>query len=288
MSLIEYKKTFYINSGNRISGTNSRFTVNIPILPTDEFDHVSLLQATIPKSFYQVRNTLNTFTLTEGAQNVTITVPRGNYSRRSLQSTLANLLTSNSPNGIVYQLLWPDSSSTQTGKFTFTCSNVGGIQPIFTFGNGMYKQMGFEKNSSNQFVDFQLESVNVINLQPDSLLFIHSDICSNNNANDDILQEIYVAAGTPDYANIHWENYDIESYSKTLVSKAKTTYTFYITDEDGIEVNLNGVHVNLTLVFYKKNVYYDMMKNYIKYILHKEDELIGEAKAQNVQASYIQ
>ena len=283
MSLIETKKTFYINSGNRLSGTNSRFTVNIPILSTDDFDHVALLQATIPKSFYQVRTSLNTFTLTEGITSVTITVPRGNYSRRSLQAIVEDLLTNNSPNGIVYQISWPSSSETQTGKYTFTCSDVGGIQPSFTFTNGMYKQLGFEKNTSYQFSSFQLTSENVIDLQPDALLYIHSDICSNSNSNDDILQEIYVAAGTPDYSNIHWENYDLEAYSKTLVSKNKTTYTFYITDEDGIEVNLNGVHVNLTLVFYKKNPYYDMMKNYIKYILYKEDLEKGQNISQTSQ-----
>ena len=272
MSLIETKKTFYINSHYRLTGKSSNFTYYIPILPTDDFDHVSLLQATIPKSFYTVRINLNTFTLQEGTQQVTITVPIGNYSRRSLQATVQSLLNAASPNGITYQISWPDTSSASTGKYTFTCSNVGGIQPVFIFQTNMYKQLGFDSGSTNSFVNFSLTSTNVINLQPDPLLYLHSDVCSNSNANDNILQEIYVAAGSADFSNIHWENYDLEAYSKKLVTKNKQIYSFQILDGDGIEVDLHGVDISLTLVFYKKNPYFDMMKNYIKYILHKEEE----------------
>ncbi|EGG18454.1 hypothetical protein DFA_03948 [Cavenderia fasciculata] len=57
---------------------------------------------------------------------------------------------------------------------------------------------------------------------------------------DDILQEVYSAASNADFSNIHWQNYDVESYSKQLVSNSKTSFTIYLTDQDGNEVNLNG------------------------------------------------
>ncbi|EGG19244.1 hypothetical protein DFA_02029 [Cavenderia fasciculata] len=62
------------------------------------------------------------------------------------------------------------------------------------------------------------------------------------NGDDDILQEVYSAAGNADFSNIHWQNYDVESYSKQLVSNTKTSFTIYLTDQDGNEVNLNGTY----------------------------------------------
>ncbi|KYQ93233.1 hypothetical protein DLAC_05879 [Tieghemostelium lacteum] len=276
MSLITHKKIYYINSHNRTNGTNSHFTTNIVFYPQDKFDRVVLLQATIPKSFYTVRRNLNTFTLTEGLQSSTITIPIGNYSRKSLQDTLQTLLNQSSPNNIIYSINWPNSKQPNTGKYTFTCSNVNNIQPIFTFTDKLFRQLGFNENTSNQFNNYILESTNVINLQSDSVIYIHSDICTN--GVDDVLQEIYTSAGNPDFSNIHWENYDVESYSKQLVSGTNTTFTIYLADQDGNEINLNGVNMNLTLMLYKHNDISQLTRGYINYRLEKDNETIIVSK----------
>jgi hypothetical protein len=270
MALIAHKKLFYINSQNKLTGTNSRFTVNIPFFKEDNFDRVAVLNCTVPKSFYNVRAGQNSFTLTEGLQSTVIVIPPGNYSRRSLQKTLQDQLNASSPTPLTYTVSWPTPTQVNTGKFTFTCSNVGGIQPIFVFTDKLYRHLGFDKNSSNQFSSFSLISKNVINLQSDNVLYIHSDIASN--GEDDILQEIWAAAGNPDYSNIHFENFDLEAYSKQLVSKTKTNYYFYLTDQDQKEVDLNGVNWNLTLILFRHNEFWQMNKQYIKYQLLKEDQ----------------
>lgn len=272
MSLITHKKLYYINSKNRISGTNSRFTINIPFTNEDNFDRVAVLQATIPKSFYLVQSGQNTFTLTEGVSSVTITIPIGNYSRRSLQDTVQDLLNTASPFGLVYTVTWPAVNEANTGKFTFTCNN-GGIQPIFTFSdNNIAQYLGFNPSSSYQFSAYSLTSANVINLQNNNIIYLHSDICTN--GNDDVLQEIYTAAGDPTYSNIHYENYDFEAYSKQLVSKSKTLYEFYLTDKNQIEVDLNGVDFHMTLVLFKHNDISQLMREWIRWMLHREGEVI--------------
>ncbi|KYQ88908.1 hypothetical protein DLAC_11815 [Tieghemostelium lacteum] len=95
-------------------GTNSKFQYSVTFYPQDKFDRVAVLQATIPKSFYTVRRNLNTFTLTEGLDEVVITIPIGNYSRKSLQDTLQTILNESSPHNISYSIFWPTSKQPNT------------------------------------------------------------------------------------------------------------------------------------------------------------------------------
>jgi len=272
--LTEHSKIYYINSNDRISGTDSRFTISIPYYPQDNFNTVCVLQAVIPKSYYLIRPGLNTFTLQENFVNTTIIIPIGNYSRRSLESTVQNLLNANSPNSIGYTISWPSSTQPHTGKFTFTCTDIGGIQPIFIFDdNELSNRLGFQENSSNQFVGFQLQSTNVIDLQAQNIIYLHSDIC--NTDKDDILQEFYVSTGDADFSNIHYTVPDVEVYSKQLVSKTKQVYTFYLTDENSKEIHLNGINMGFSLLLYRKNNNDDIIKNYIQYKMLNEDKYIN-------------
>ncbi|EGG18910.1 hypothetical protein DFA_02649 [Cavenderia fasciculata] len=102
-----------------------------------------------------------------------------------------------------YAINWPTSQQPNTGKYIFTCASTRDIQPIFSFTNQLFRHLGFNKDSTNKFKNNILESTNVINLQSDNVLFIHSDICSN--GDDDILQEVYSEAGNADFSNIHWQ-----------------------------------------------------------------------------------
>jgi hypothetical protein len=268
MSLISHKKIFYVNSKNRLSGTNSDFAINLPLDPTDDFDRVSVMQASIPKSYYLIQDGLNTFTVTEDVTSTTITIPPGNYTRRSIQVTVENLL-----NGIgvrTYSVSWPSVESAATGKFTFTVNNIGGVQPIFTFSdNNIGEVLGFDLNSSNQFSGFSLVSTNVINLQLETTLYLHSDICTN--GHDDVLQEIY-SSGDASYSNIVFQNFDLEAYSKKLVSKNKQYYTFKLTNEDGQPIDLNGVSMQLSLILFKHNDIYGYQKQFIQYQLLTEQQ----------------
>ena len=86
MSLVSNSRLFYINSRDRASGTDSDFTYHFEVPPDSKFDKVCVLQACIPKSYYLIKAN-ETFTLTENLASVNISLPVGNYTRKSFAST---------------------------------------------------------------------------------------------------------------------------------------------------------------------------------------------------------
>jgi uncharacterized protein YcfL len=130
--------------------------------------------------------------------------------------------------------------------------------------------LGFDKNSSNSFVANVLTSDNVINLQKESTLYIHSDLV--NNDDDNVLQDIFTS-NSSDYGRITYVNPDIRLNSKRITT-IDNVYRFYLTDENGLDINLNGLNWQMTLVLFnevKKVASSDstrtneMIRNYIKF-----------------------
>lgn len=208
MTLVSNSTIYYINSTNRRSGTDSDFTYQIIMPPEAKYDRVCILQACIPKSYYLIQSN-ETFQLTENLTTVLISIPNGNYTRKSFATTVQGLLNANSPNGYTYAITYPSSSSVgDTGKYTFTVTNNGGIQPILTFltTNDVNVHLGFN-TGANPFVGNTLVSTNVINLQKETTLFIHSDIV--NNGQDNILQEVF-GTTEQDYGTIIFQQQCLE------------------------------------------------------------------------------
>ena len=94
----------YINSRDRISGTDENFTYNMNFPSDLEFTHVVCLNALIPKSYYLIQNgeLENIFQLDENGTTITITVPIGSYLLNSFKTTIGALLTNASPNSLTY------------------------------------------------------------------------------------------------------------------------------------------------------------------------------------------
>ena len=267
MALISDKQIFVINSNNRITGTSNDFTINLDFDPNKDFDSVTILQCLIPLSYYLIQNGQNTFTLQEGANQVTVTIPIGNYNRKSFATVLTSVLNSSSPNSFIYTITYPNSAiQGDTGLYTYTVSNNAGVQPIFIFGNYCYEPMGFNENSSNIFVSNSLTSTNVVKLSPEDSILIHSDLCSN--YGNDILQEIYTAT-TGTFSSIAFQNFDVESNYKKLTTTKNNVYRIYLTNEDFLPINLNGQNIVITLMLFKKNDVYNMIKGLIKWLLLK-------------------
>ena len=89
MSYYSEHQIFYINSNNRSSGTNENFSYILDIDRNFNYDRVLLLDATIPKSFYNVQTGFNTFTISEDNITRSITLPIGNYNRNSFANDIA-------------------------------------------------------------------------------------------------------------------------------------------------------------------------------------------------------
>lgn len=261
MSLIMNKRIFYIDSHNRISGTHSNFSIQLDY-KNEDYDHCVVLQASIPKSYWLIQNRQNTFILDEISNQVVITMPVGNYSRSSFAYQLQYQMNTNSPNHWTYQISIPNASTIgDTGFYTWTVSTNLGVQPRFIFGDYLYEQLGFNPNTSYNFTGDTLTSINVVKFQLEDSIFIHSDIA--NNGVDNVLQEILGVQNT-DYANIIYLCPDVEAYAKPISSNNNNIYRFQLSDEDGVEIDLNGQNIVFTLMLFKKDQINKLVRQFLK------------------------
>lgn len=269
MSYIVSSLTFYVNSRNRITGDDSNFSMMIPIPAGSKFSHVCVLDMTIPKSYYLVQADYNTFTLIEGVIQTPISLPPGNYSRRSLQTTLTTLLNAGSPNHWVYEVTYPNAvTQADTGKFTFTVAG-NSSQPSIVCTTNVFEILGFNTNSTNVFVSDRLTSTNVIKLQLEDTIFLHSDIA--NNGHDDVLAAVY--SDGPNMSIMHYTCTDVQAYSKKLSTVNSNLFHFSLLNEDKVRMNTNGLNINFTLLIYYKDNIYDLMRDSIHAsILEKEEK----------------
>lgn len=243
--MITDRKIFYIDSSKRLSGNNSDFTYLIDTRG-DNYQYVVVLQANIPKSYYLVESGYNTFYLQEGNVNILITVPPGNYTRSSMKSTLVLILNEKSINNFIYRIDIPKVNEPDDGKYTFNVENPM-VAVKFIFGDFLYEALGFNKNSTNVFINQKLKSTNVIKLQIEDSIYIHSDLCTN--GNDNILQEIFTV-NSPDFGNIVFRTPSVAAYSKKVLHNVSNTFRFYITDEKEQPIELNGINCIFTILLY--------------------------------------
>lgn len=258
MSMILGSRKYYINSANRISGSNQNFEIDIVIPPESQYDSIAIVDASIPLTYYNVDAPYNKFTLVEGSNSVVITIPPGNYNQRTFQTQLVTLLNTGLPGSFTYSMTF----DSVTAKYTYSVSGNSGVQPQFIFSDYLVSQMGFTNHSTNTFVLDTLVSTDVISFVPNNSLFIHCDLITEGN---DILQDIYANNVIP-YSFITFSSPNIEHYSKPLKTTNHATMRISLQDAYGQEVILNGVDWNFSLLLYKKNNLADMFRNFLNFV----------------------
>lgn len=270
MSKIDDKQIVFINSAARTSGISSSFEYAVNLRQGAIFDRVTLLSATIPKSYYNIRANNNSFTLIENGNLTKISIGVGNYNRTGLAAYLTNLLTTSSALGWKYSVTFPTiDAGPDNGKYLYTVTDNGGLQPSFQFDGktAVGEMMGFARNTTNTFVADSLGAAFVSNLQPITSLQIHSN-CVNDEIQTgqttDILQSVAANVGKGPYANVEWICPEFESFSHRLSSPNSGSFTFRITDEDGTDLDLNGVDIQLQVMFWKKNWSLFALSGFIK------------------------
>jgi hypothetical protein len=261
------QRIYYINTLYKASGTNEHFSYALQIPPTEHYDRVVLLNASIPNSFYLIQDGFNSFTLTEDAINVTITVPPGNYSAKVFALVVQALMTTASPNTWVYKISLPNANAeAQTGKFTYSVTG-NSSQPSITCTDKINEQLGFAVYSTNTFIANQIISSTTVNFGAESTLFIHSNIA--NNGDSDVLQEVY-AGNTQTLSYITYLCTAPELYSKELQTNQANTFIFSLTNEKKQLMNLNGIDMQLTICLYRKDNTNDLLRKYIQYKVSTE------------------
>ena len=247
------------NSKDRVSGSNSSFISAPTELGFNTYDSVALVQASIPRSFYNVPNSYRTFTLRELGVNYTITMTAGSYNKINLATNLATRLTAASGNGWTYSVTYPSASQPDTFKYTFSVTGNGVNQPSFIFTDSMFRQLGFEENTTYAFTANSLVSVNCINLAYISRAFIKSNVCIN--AQDDILEEILNYGSYPMLSLAYFQQTTFDLNTRNYNPANTNSWLFSLVDSFDQEIDLNGVPWSFSLVFYKRNDTHEIHKN---------------------------
>ena len=256
--MISKSRIFYINSRNRNSGTDSNFLYSINLKEYTDFTHCCILQAEIPKSYYLVPEGKNTFTLEEDGKTAEITIEAGNYNRKNFATYLQTILNNQSPNGYTYTVSY--TTAPDTGKFIYSVSGNSNIQPGFILTTYVYEQLGLNPNETHSFTSDTLTSTNVVKFQREDSIYLHSSLVGKDENN--VIQSFFTSS--QDFDNITYTCPDIEAFSKPVIPNADT-YSFYLTDEDDQELDLNGQNFNIVLLLYKKEDTNELIRRYIKF-----------------------
>lgn len=251
---------FTFNSKDRISGTNSNFQSRpINLAQSQHYTDVCVIQASIPRSLFNVPSGYNTFTLTENGVDATVTISPASYSVFNLIPVLEAALNAASPNGWVYTVTFPALDQPQTFRYTYTVTGNGGLQPSFTFGVGMFRLMGFLTGTTNTFVADTLVSVAGVNFAYSSRAFIKSDVCQNTDRG--ILQEILnYATNCSPYTYCYFEQMACDLTSRNFNDQSRNSWNFTLVDGFDQEIDTNNISWSFTVAFYARADTHEVQK----------------------------
>ncbi len=259
----------YVDSRKRIGGTgsDSNFSYNMNLPPDIKYNRVTVIDLLCPKSYYLIQSGYNTFQLQEDNTIVIITVPAGCYLLNSFKTQISSLLNTYSPNGWTYSMSYPASTGPDTGMWTYIVSN-NFSQPSLIFNNLLFEPFGFLSGSTNTFITNSLTSTCVIKLQAEDRLILHSYLVKNP-SNDDVLLS-FNSTRSVNYSSITYINYAPEFTAKAIKTDNSNSAHFYLTDENGVTLDLNGLNLNFTLCFFIADDTNYIIKNFIKLLLGPE------------------
>ena len=259
----KFRKNYYnINPGI--------FTYDLKLNKNNTFDTVSLLEAKIPKTMYQVKTNLytglgNKFVIDVNGSTFDIVIPSGNYTKTSLVLVLTNLLDA-AISGSYCQ--YPDNSTeVQTGKLSFYISNAAGvpISFIFTDDNSyrILELLGFSLYQNNidaingtfalsylNATYYTIVSQNYILVGLPTTLYLKTDLIDGN-GNDYVLQEFDTKNIVDD--NIVFPSSETHANSKPLINNGHSLFQFNLADDNNFAIDMNGANFQFTLLFYTSN-----------------------------------
>ena len=153
-----------------------------------------------------------------------------------------------------------------TGKWTYTQNNSA-VQSSLVFNEHLFEPFGFLSQSTNVFTGTTLISSAVIKLQSEDRLLLSSSLV--NNGRDSILASINSTTSI-NYSSINYECPDCQFYSH-LISEKQNTVSFTLSDENFEVISLNGLNMNLSLCFYKKDDIFEKIKTFLKMAVMKNN-----------------
>ena len=253
---------YYINSDNRtnINDISSAFSMKIEMPVNHNYDHMCLLNASIPKSYYMIEKGYNTFYIQELGISYLVSLNIGNYSKNIWLTEIARALNAATSHNALW--VYTVGFNNIIGKIIYSVSGNTG-QPAIITNSNVYEQLGLSKNATTPFIANTLISTNVMKLQlEDCLKIVCGGVSSSIANNSGILQDVLV--NTQDYSAITFQQYSIDLNSRRLQPTKNNVFRFSICNENLRVIDLNGLNVNYTVLFYKKDDTSLIQKEYIK------------------------
>jgi hypothetical protein len=205
-------------------------------IPSQHHIHISVRNAIIPYSFYNINST-NNF-LIYIANNVTYTyiLDIGNYNALQLVKYLNTLIVS-SGLSCNYNII--------TNKLTFTHSTYNFI---FSSNSTCLSFMGFIYTSLSLSTNKVLISNNCLNLQNVQSIHIQTNFITGNINSSELYKQntlCTIPINTSPYSNITYDN--SSNFSTNLYSNLLNEIYIKLVDQDNNLINLNGLDWSITL-----------------------------------------
>ena len=171
------EKILVINSKDKQSGTNGRFTVQFNDSSCQQVQKVLVKEIFVPNLFYNISNEVgrknNTLTFSQnGLANITVTVPEGQYTVDNLITTLKGLIDGVLIDGVIVTI----TKNNITFKLTFTFTGAGTVAnnnvQFFVATSTISPVIGLENDTASTNI---LVMNDIYNLVGSEYVQIHSD-----------------------------------------------------------------------------------------------------------------
>lgn len=262
--------------------TDFSYELEQPIrVPENQLLLVSCIGATIPYTFYNVRNNINNriaVRLTEAGLIFNLDIPEGNYSSTALLLKLKQLFDAQSFTetiNITYDRV--------SMKFDFTI--VGGSGTAFfdfTPENNPYPinvELGFDKNLSQITTNTKSPNVADVNGSIHGL-YIRSDLSTNSIYDSESKSLSGILSRIPIRVNfggiIFWDTSDGVGHKAQVDNQLVKTIRIRLTDDRNRLINLNGLDFSITILF--DFVYRKLQKQPLNKISRRVQELALQEK----------
>ena len=282
---------FDISSAKRQTGTNTDFTYHIPIPPVPDdwaFNTVCVTDAAIPKSWFSVVASHNTFVLTELGVSTTVTVPPGNYTAQQWTNTnssvyIGALLTAASAtlgHDWVYtatRQLQPD-----TGLIQYSVTGNNNNQPSFTINaqGDLYDQLGFPVNSTTTFSNNSLLGQIPFNTQGEFGVKLLSDVVHPNSNGS--LASIYDCGLYPNGSVMKFQAQQMALQARQFQPSGSSNYFFkLISAENGLPIDTGGLVILIHLKFSHQESSVEIQRAILNALLRMEKRLLALERQQS-------
>ena len=268
--MIDNLQIYHVSSQDRDEGTSNKFIIDLNIDQSllQNLTHCSVLSISVPKSYYNIQK--NSFiNLYENNNLIIINVEEGNYNLTQLLKILTTKFNNQTLNNIKYTFQ-KNTIDYDDGKIKIICDKPEINKKIYIEENELWQSLGLNKFKYYEFNTF-LISENVVNLNSNSVIYLHSNIVSStfndlNTSGNNVLAYINNCGLCPSYSYII-KDYDIISNMKRL--KFNSKMLFFLTSENR-DIDLNGCDFNFSLVLFRyvdNYPFYKKISNYIDYQL---------------------